>query len=104
MRLTPQLYAGLLLSLLGCRAERVDRVDRVDVAPGQSAEARSASALVETDSHLAWGNAITWQSWDSAQSIARKEGKSICLVVYANWCSHCKELAPVFARPEVASA
>ncbi|HEX2677705.1 MAG TPA: thioredoxin family protein, partial [Polyangiales bacterium] len=53
---------------------------------------------------MAWGNAVTWQSWDSAQTIARKEGKPICLVVYANWCSHCKELAPVFSQPEVASA
>jgi thiol:disulfide interchange protein len=100
MRSTQPLYAGLLLALLGfgCRAERVE------VGSTQSPEARSASAPVETNAHLAWGNAVTWQSWDSAQSLARKEGKAICLVVYANWCSHCKELAPVFAQPEVASA
>jgi protein-disulfide reductase (glutathione) len=53
---------------------------------------------------MAWGDKIAWQSWESATSRARTEGKSICLVVYANWCGRCKELAPVFSQAAVASA
>jgi thiol:disulfide interchange protein len=104
MRLSRQLLGyALLIALFDCRAERL-------AAPRPPAELQPSAATAKapqtnpSTSHLALGDRISWRSWESAQDIARTDGKSICLVVYANWCSHCKELAPVFAQAEVASA
>lgn len=92
----------LLIGLLGCRAERMA------AAPEQSAPAVEEPPLNEPSlappSKLAWGDKIAWRSWESAQSIAKSQGKPICVVVYAEWCGRCKELAPVFAQLAVASA
>jgi thiol:disulfide interchange protein len=99
MRRTPALAFFVLLSaLLGCRAERIAAApERPAVAP---VEEPAAAAV----SHLAWGDKIAWRSWESAQSLARSQGKAIGVVVYAEWCARCKELAPVFEEPAVASA
>jgi len=93
----------LLMAMLGCRAERIG------AAPAPRGEEPAASHPAEQQpagepTHMAWGDKITWRSWDAAQASARSEGKSIGVVVYAEWCGRCKELAPVFASPEVASA
>jgi thiol:disulfide interchange protein len=88
------ILALALYALLGCRAERID--------PAQ--EERADEPAATSNSKMAWGDKITWHSWESAQALARSDGKPICVVVYAEWCARCKELAPVFATPEVASA
>lgn len=49
-----------------------------------------------------WAGPVQWKSWAEAQALAATEKKRIMLVVYANWCPRCRELAPVFADPEVA--
>lgn len=85
--------AALLIGLVGCRAERVvPTADSSQPAPAAKA------------THIAWSDKIAWHSWESAQNDAQAAGKTICLVVYADWCEHCKALAPVFAQPDVASA
>lgn len=86
------LYASL--AVVGCRAERT--------APAQAPSDERPRAA--SNSSMAWGDKITWHSWESAQAVARAQGKSIGVVVYAEWCARCKELAPVFATAEVASA
>jgi len=88
----------LLIGLTGCRAERIAAAPQPVGAP-QRNEPSSAPP-----SGLAWGDKIDWHSWESAQTIARSQGKAICVVVYAEWCARCKELAPVFEQPAVASA
>ncbi len=44
---------------------------------------------------------IHWQSWDAAQKAAAARKKGICLMLYADWCPHCRELAPAWKDPEV---
>jgi thiol:disulfide interchange protein len=41
-------------------------------------------------------------SWEEGLAKAKESGTPICLVVYADWCPKCKQLAPVFRDPEVA--
>lgn len=97
---------ALWITLLGCGA------DRVQEAPEQHAELRAPAATPEAVSehatasgdHIAWGERIAWRSWESALSAAQSEGKSICVVVYTDWCPRCKELAPVFSLPAIVSA
>jgi len=90
----------LIIGLLGCSRERIAAVpDELASAPVSDLVPTSAPS-----SDLDWGDKIAWRSWESAQSIARSQGRSICVVVYAAWCSRCKELAPVFELPAVASA
>jgi protein-disulfide reductase (glutathione) len=86
----------LLIGPLGCRAERMAAAP---VEGPQLDEPASAPP-----SALKWGDKIAWRSWESAQTLARSQAKSICVVVYAEWCARCKELAPVFDEPVVASA
>lgn len=50
---------------------------------------------------IKWGSDVNWQTWDEGSKLAAKEGKPIVLVVYADWCPRCRELAPVFKTPEI---
>lgn len=101
-------FFSLLISLLGCRAERIaaassHAADELD-APATAEEHQTAEPASGAHSKLAWGDKIAWRGWESAQSSARSQGKSICVVVYAEWCPRCKELAPVFGEPAFATA
>lgn len=92
----------VLSALLGCRAERIPAAPE---APGTTTAAAPTNEPSEAPpSRLAWGDKIAWRSWESAQSLARSQDKPICVVVYADWCARCKELAPVFEESAVASA
>src|SRR5687767_1253633 len=90
----------LFIELLGCRAER--SAPSADAPKRPSAEIDEPSSVPPSGLH--WGDKIAWRSWESAQSIARSQGKAIGVVVYAEWCGRCKELAPVFEQAAVASA
>jgi thiol:disulfide interchange protein len=111
LKLHSWVSTALLVALLGCRAERVDgALASTAELHSEAATTPTAAAVPEAQpsgvptSHMAWGDGITWRTWESALSVARTEGKAIGVVVYAEWCGRCKELAPVFATPEVASA
>ncbi len=104
----------LLFALLACHGERGDAVaersdarDQARTTTKSEASATNespAASATSAQTGLAWGDKIAWHSWDSALRVARSEGKSIGLVVYAEWCNRCKELAPVFTQSDVASA
>ena len=41
-----------------------------------------------------WNDAaIKWQTFDEGVALAQKEKKPICLVVFTEWCPHCKNYA-----------
>lgn len=52
---------------------------------------------------IKWGGAIEWKAWSDGLAAAKSSKKPICLVVYTDWCPRCKELAPVFEEPEMAT-
>lgn len=48
---------------------------------------------------------VEWvEDWAAARARSAETGKPICLVVYADWCPRCKELAPLFAEPDLVTA
>lgn len=51
---------------------------------------------------IKWQDDLEWLTWSEARTQSAANGKSICLVVYADWCPRCRELAPLFADPEIA--
>ena len=44
---------------------------------------------------------IKWQNYDEGVALAQKEKKPICLVVFTEWCPHCKNYALIFHDPKV---
>ena len=44
---------------------------------------------------------IAWKSYADGLALAAKEKKPICLVVFTEWCPHCKNYAAVFHDPLV---
>ena len=51
---------------------------------------------------IEWNAAAGWMEWDAGLAAAKASKKPICLVLYADWCPRCKELAPVFEEGEIA--
>ena len=49
-----------------------------------------------------WPSNITWETWETGRQKAAETGKPLCLVVYADWCPRCRELAPVFGQKDIA--
>jgi thiol-disulfide isomerase/thioredoxin len=47
---------------------------------------------------------IQWQTWQDGLKKATAEHKGIGLLVFADWCPHCRELQPVFRDPETVRA
>jgi thiol:disulfide interchange protein len=95
---------ALAITLVGCEAPSIRSADTKGEEPALVSAQSSSGRAPEKPGDSAWGNAIAWRSWDAALGTAKAENKSVCVVVYADWCPRCKELAPVFAQPEVASA
>lgn len=50
---------------------------------------------------IAWGNAVPWLDYDVALRRAAAEGKAVGVVVYADWCPKCRQLAPLFTSGPV---
>jgi len=48
-----------------------------------------------------WSNSLHWLDYSAGLSAAKRSGKPIMLLVYADWCPKCRALAPVFNRPDV---
>lgn len=49
-----------------------------------------------------WNDAgISWRSYADGLAEAKKDGKPVCLVVYTEWCPHCKNYSGVFHDAKV---
>lgn len=44
---------------------------------------------------------IEWVSLEDGLARAKKEKKPVCLVLYANWCPHCRNYSHVFGDPRL---
>lgn len=53
---------------------------------------------------IEWSSAIAWTPFDQALERARAENKAVCVVVYADWCPKCRNLAPAFSEPPITEA
>jgi len=62
------------------------------------AVAPAAPALAAGD----WNDsAIKWMSYSDGIAAAKKEKKPICLILYTDWCPHCRNYSGVFRDPKV---
>ncbi|MCS6898508.1 MAG: thioredoxin family protein [Myxococcales bacterium] len=50
---------------------------------------------------IVWDDKIHWSSWEEGLKLARESNKPIFLLVYADWCPHCRNLKAVFADSEI---
>ncbi len=70
----------------------------------------AASAAAKAGGHgrggpeIKWAGPIAWTDYASGLAEAKATGRNVCLVLYADWCPRCRELAPVFAEPDVVEA
>ncbi|MCA9627876.1 MAG: thioredoxin family protein [Myxococcales bacterium] len=73
--------------------------------PPAEAKPRAAAAaptpLTPKTEGIEWAGNIHWVSYEDGLAQARSEKKPLCVVVYADWCPRCRELARVFHRPDV---
>lgn len=54
---------------------------------------------------IKWPDGVEWAAdWAAARAASAESGKPICLVVYADWCPRCKELAPLFGEADLIAA
>jgi protein-disulfide reductase (glutathione) len=52
-----------------------------------------------------WNDAgIKWRPYEEALAEAKKDKKPVCLVVFTEWCPHCKNYSAVFHDPKVVDA
>ncbi len=66
-------------------------------APHSSSPASSQSSPEDAR----WNSGIAWLSMDDGFEAAKRDGKPIVLVFYADWCPHCRNYAKLFHDPQV---
>ncbi|HVU04911.1 MAG TPA: thioredoxin family protein [Polyangiaceae bacterium] len=101
----------LLLGALGCEAGAAPGTSRTAPKPtALAAKAPNPVAPVPVaaapppapaKNGVEFRGNVEWHTWEEGLAIAAKESKPIFVLVYADWCPHCRELGPVFADPRV---
>jgi thiol:disulfide interchange protein len=108
----PVSLVGLLLfALTACESGSAPRETKALPPAVATAAAATATAPAPTaapgnaanekPNGVEWRGDIQWHTWNDALSLASRESKPIMVVVYADWCPHCRDLGPVFADPEI---
>jgi thiol-disulfide isomerase/thioredoxin len=55
----------------------------------------------ENANNVEWKGNVAWHTWSEALPVARSENKPILVLLYADWCPHCRALAPAFSDPQI---
>ena len=103
--MTLVLAAGLAVA--GCESSPVSAApDDAGVLLGPRAEPgdfpKSEAPTPARAVEHGWNDGqIEWLQYDAALARAKEQKKPILLVVYANWCPHCKNYSHVFEDPRV---
>ncbi|MCB9522679.1 MAG: thioredoxin family protein [Myxococcales bacterium] len=113
------------LALAACqRPQNEGGADKAPASQAAASQAASAAAppsqaasqaaqTAKADAHgghgggrpdIKWAGPIPWKAYDEGLAEAKASGKAVCLVLYADWCPRCRELAPVFAQDDVVQA
>lgn len=50
---------------------------------------------------IEWHGSLDWHTYQEGVALAKQGHKPILLMVYADWCSKCRALVPVFQRDDV---
>jgi thiol:disulfide interchange protein len=86
---------------------------RVSAHSAVSAIATAASPAVAASTPIAkapahpgngeidWHGSIDWLTYQEGVALAKQGRKPILVMVYADWCSKCRALVPVFQRDDV---
>lgn len=48
-----------------------------------------------------WHGSLDWHSYQQGLTLAKQNHQPILLMIYADWCSKCRALVPVFERSDV---
>jgi protein-disulfide reductase (glutathione) len=68
--------------------------------PAQAPTAAKASEPTRPGA-IEWQGSVDWHSYQQGVELAKQSHKPILLMVYADWCSKCRALVPVFERSDV---
>jgi protein-disulfide reductase (glutathione) len=67
-----------------------------------AATAPAAAAPTHANSgDIEWHGSLDWHTYSEGVALAKQDHKPILLMVYADWCSKCRALVPVFQRDDV---
>ncbi len=70
---------------------------------GMSTPKRAGGGHGGAKEDIKWEGPVAFTTWEAGQAKAKAENKPIMLVVYADWCPRCRELAPALQTAEVAA-
>jgi protein-disulfide reductase (glutathione) len=102
--------------LLGCDSGRPHGATSAPIkASVASSSATPASATVTASAavpvaaaaahgkagDIEWHGSLDWHGYEEGVALAKQGHKPILLMVYADWCSKCRALVPVFQRDDV---
>jgi protein-disulfide reductase (glutathione) len=95
---------AIALSFPACRAEPPAGGIQAETSAHSPVPARAQPAPVRAAAAggESWNAAqIDWQPYEAGLAQARAQNKPVCLVLYTNWCPHCRNYSRVFDDPQV---
>ncbi len=84
--------------------KRVTKSAATKPAAERRSRSKKTSGAKPGKKKIVWGDSVAWAPWAKGRDQSARENKPLCLVVYADWCPRCREMVPVFKRPEVVEA
>jgi protein-disulfide reductase (glutathione) len=63
--------------------------------------AAPSTAPAAKSNDIDWHGSLDWHSYQQGVELAKQSHKPILLMIYADWCSKCRALVPVFERSDV---